>query len=94
MGLFYNAFINETIKAFKEQSCPFEEFLQTQKMKDIMTKYDILEGSLNWALNVDKIFEDLKIEPVIYKERISKLLQDNANDWINSDMSYLDKYKD
>jgi hypothetical protein len=92
MGLFYTSFINKTIDTFnqnKEQS--FEVFLDSPKMKSILSEFDISEDSLTWALNLEQIFHQLELTPITYKDRIEKPIQDNNKDWENSDMSYLTK---
>lgn len=91
MGLFYKSFIQKTIETFKIQDQSFEVFLNSDQMKLILEEFDITEDSLTWALNLEQIFNQLDIEPQLYKDRIEKPLKDNYDDWNNSDLSFLKK---
>ncbi len=92
MGLYYNAFIERIKLEYKKSSnMTLEDFLITKKAQKIYKEFDVSEGSLTWALNLSKIFEDLDQKPRILKESINKTLNDNFKEWENDDFSYLIK---
>jgi hypothetical protein len=84
MGLFYNMFIRELKKAYKESKFKtFESFLLSKNVKKIYKEFNVGEGSLHWALNVEKAFEELQEVPVKLKDKINEPLEANARDWAN-----------
>lgn len=97
MGLFYTSFNTAVINAYTASPNlynNFESFLDSKEIKKLYKEYQVDEGSLHWALNINEIFTTLKEKPAKYEEKIRKPLDSNFADWVNDDHSYLIPKKD
>lgn len=83
MGILYTSFIKATLDVYKKTNLDFEDFLDSDQMKTICKAYTVSEDSLTWALNLEAMFDQLKIKPERYLDRINSPIQQNANDWNN-----------